>query len=270
MGLLPLRDFNPMRHIRRGYVTLAFIAANVIIFAVSLGGGEAAYSTVINTYGLVPIHLINDPAAGPVPAWATLFTSIFLHGGLLHLIGNMLYLHIFGDNVEDAVGHVRMIVFYGLCGLAAGLIHVVSDPTSAIPTIGASGAVSGILGAYLVLHPRARILVVGPYFMTFRLPALTVLGLWIVVQVGSAAFTATDQAGVAFWAHIGGFAAGAILIVPFRRRGVRLFGREREVRVGQATTSIIPDSGAGRGPVQNRRTPDDGPVPPRPQTVRRG
>ncbi|MEQ9350407.1 MAG: rhomboid family intramembrane serine protease, partial [Alphaproteobacteria bacterium] len=236
MGLIPLRDFNPVRQIRRNYVTLAIIIANVAIFFIGVSGGGESYQSIVESYGLVPAHLTGDGAAGAIPAWATLFTSMFLHGGVFHLLGNMLYLHIFGDNVEDAVGHFRMIVFYGLCGLAAGLVHVVSEPGSAIPTIGASGAVSGMLGAYLMLHPRARILVVGPFFMTLRLPAFAVLGLWIVVQVASAAAVSTGgvDGGIAFWAHVGGFAAGAVLIVPFRRRGVALLDRQRVVYVGRA------------------------------------
>ncbi|MFH0989766.1 MAG: rhomboid family intramembrane serine protease [bacterium] len=151
-------------------------------------------------------------------------SSLFLHGGWLHLGGNMLYLWIFGDNVEDKLGHGRFIVFYLLTGFSASVLHIVIDPGSAIPTIGASGAISGVLGAYLLLFPGVRVLTVIPIFIFLQfveLPALVILGFWFVMQffngILSLGFETSGMGGVAWWAHIGGFAAGLILVMPFRK-----------------------------------------------------
>jgi len=169
-----------------------------------------------------------------IPVGATLVTSMFLHADWLHLGGNMLFLWVFGDNVEDAMGHVKFLVFYILCGVAAALAHAVSDPTSVNPMIGASGAVSGVLGAYLLLHPRVRVIVLLFYRLPLPLPAFVVLGGWIALQVYSiysgASLPHSEGASVAFWAHVGGFATGMMLITFMRRPGVRLFdsGRNRK------------------------------------------
>jgi membrane associated rhomboid family serine protease len=151
---------------------------------------------------------------------------MFLHGGWMHLIGNMLYLWIFGNNVEDAMGHGRFVVFYLLCGLAAAFAQAFQDPGSTVPMIGASGAIGGVLGAYLLLYPQARVLVLIPlgfFFYTLRIRALYVLGFWFLLQFLLSAMTAGQQGGVAYWAHIGGFVAGMVLILPFRRKGFPLF-----------------------------------------------
>ena len=153
-------------------------------------------------------------------------TYIPLHGGLMHLLGNMLYLWIFGNNIEDSMGHVRFIIFYLLCGIAAALAQALQDPASTVPMIGASGAIGGVLGGYLMLFPRARVLVLVPlgFFMhTLRVPALFVLGIWFVMQFLYSAMTTGQPGGVAYWAHIGGFVAGAILIIPFRSSEFPLF-----------------------------------------------
>jgi membrane associated rhomboid family serine protease len=179
-------------------------------------------------YGLVPAEFTSGqdlPPAITLPIWLTLITSMFLHGSLLHVLGNMLYLWVFGDNVEGAMGRGRFIAFYLLCGIAAGLAQLALDPHSTIPQIGASGAIAGVLGAYFMLFPTSRILTVIPVFFFIRLvsiPAVVVLGIWILLQVVNSVTSLGVGSGVAWFAHIGGFAAGMALIVLFRRRGVRI------------------------------------------------
>jgi membrane associated rhomboid family serine protease len=165
-----------------------------------------------------------------VPAWVTPFTSMFLHGGWMHLIGNMLFLWIFGNNVEDAMGHVRFFVFYVLCGLVAVFAEALPNTGAEIPMIGASGAISGVLGAYLLLYPHARVLVVIPLGLILypvRLPAVWVLAFWFVFQLVSSLIASTEGGGVAFGAHIGGFLAGMALIPLFKHRDVRLLAPGR-------------------------------------------
>lgn len=224
--MIPLRDDNPSGSVP--FVSFTLIAACTLLFAwqVSLGPANRDF---IFAYGLIPALLFGDAALDPslarVPAAATVFTSMFLHGGLLHFVGNMLYLWIFADNVEDSMGHGRFLVFYFACGIAAALAQAVPEPASTIPMIGASGAISGVLGAYLLLYPHARVLVVIPlgfYLQQMRLPAGWVLGLWFVMQLASELSTPAGAGGVAFRAHIGGFVAGAALIPLFKRRRVRL------------------------------------------------
>jgi membrane associated rhomboid family serine protease len=182
---------------------------------------------------------------------------MFLHGGFMHLIGNMLFLWVLGDNVEDALGHRRFVVFYLVCGLIAALTHAVTDTASHIPMIGASGAISGVIGAYLMVHPKARIKTLVGYFI-LSLPAWVVLGFWIGFQFFSTAMAAGGAGGgVAWWAHIGGFFAGVALIIPMRRKGVALFDSDKkrfELRLGiekapkreTRRRSRIPDSGRSR------------------------
>lgn len=224
---LPIRDDNP--HTVTPFVTYGLIAACVAAFLwqLSLGeGGEAA----VAVFGLIPGHLFGTIAPNPnlpaIPAVLTLFTSMFLHGGWMHLLGNMLYLWIFGDNIEASLGHRRYLLFYLLCGLAAALAQGIAAPASGVPMIGASGAIAGVLGAYLVLHPRANIKVFVFLFIiitTINVPAFIVLGIWFAGQLLSSAATDAGAPGVAFMAHIGGFAAGAVLVFFFRRRGVEIF-----------------------------------------------
>lgn len=238
---LPLGDDNPYRHIRHAYVNWALIGACIAIFVHQAGLGPKTGDAFVLAFGAIPAVLFGQAHVAPdiatVPPVATLVTSIFLHGGWQHLLGNMLFLWVLGDNVEDSTGHGRYLVFYLLCGVLAGLSHAVIAPESKVPMIGASGAISGIMGAYLVLHPSARIRT----FLVFRivhLPAFIVLGLWILLQVWNAVTVDPGVPGVAWWAHVGGFAAGALLIVPFRRRGVLLFSRTPDAR----RRSILPDS----------------------------
>ena len=219
--MIPLKDDNPTRTVP--FVNYALIAGCVLVFFWQLSLGERIQAAIY-AYGLIPDVLLGDarlpPELAVVPAWMTVFTSMFLHGGWMHLIGNMLYLWIFADNVEDRLGHGRFVVFYALCGVAAALAQALPDPGSQVPMVGASGAISGVLGAYLLMFPRAHVLVLLPLgFLTqlVRLPALLVLGLWFVMQLLSEMFAATG-AGVAFRAHIGGFVAGLLLLPVFRRR----------------------------------------------------
>lgn len=199
----------------------------VFLWQFSMGaGGER----IIYALGVIPAVLLGQAELPPelalVPPSATMFTSMFMHGGWMHLIGNMLYLWIFGDNVEDSMGHGRFVVFYLVCGVAAVFAQALPDPSSTIPMVGASGAISGVLGGYLLLYPHARVLVVIPlgfYLHTTRLPAGVVLAMWFGLQLLSNAMSTGAEGGVAFRAHIGGFIAGMVLISLFKRRDVRLF-----------------------------------------------
>jgi len=177
-------------------------------------------------YALVPAEFLGGvdlPPKIPAPLWITLFTSIFMHGGIMHVLGNMLYLWVFGDNVEDAMGHGQFLAFYLLCGVVATFAQIAVDPGSPVPLIGASGAIAGVLAAYFMLFPYSRILTLVPIFFFLRLvsvPAAFLLGIWFLLQVLSGAGSLGNASGVAWFAHIGGFAAGAVLVFLFRRRGV--------------------------------------------------
>lgn len=230
--MIPLHDDNPSS--TAPLVTVGLIVACVSVFLWQLNLGDRAIQAFVFAFGVTPATLLGSAQLPPeiyrVPPWATVFTSMFLHGGWMHLIGNMLYLWIFGNNVEDAMGHARFVVFYLLCGIVAVAAQALPNPSSTIPMIGASGAISGVLGAYLLLYPRAQVLVLVPLgFFTrlVHLPALLVLGLWFVLQLISSALAPTAGGGVAFGAHIGGFVAGMALIPLFKRRTVRLFARAR-------------------------------------------
>ncbi len=186
----------------------------------------AAADAFVMQYGLVPAEFSSGrdlPPTIPIPVWLTLITSMFLHGGLLHVLGNMLYLWVFGDNVEGAMGRGRFLAFYLLCGIAAGLAQLALSTHSAVPQIGASGAIAGVLGAYFMLFPTSRILTIIPIFFFIRLisiPAVVVLGIWFLLQVVNSAVSGASGGGVAWFAHIGGFAAGMALVLVFRRRDV--------------------------------------------------
>ncbi|HEY7792133.1 MAG TPA: rhomboid family intramembrane serine protease [Vicinamibacterales bacterium] len=209
--MIPLRDIVPSR--TRPYVTVTIIILNAAAFFLEISLPPAARQQLIQTYGLVPAAF----------AWSAVFTSMFLHAGWLHIGGNMLYLWIFGDNVEDQVGHGRFVIFYLLCGTVAALAQTFSDPMSPVPTIGASGAIAGVMGAYIVLYPKSRVLTLIPLFVFWEIieiPAVFFLGFWFLLQVFSAGTvtTGTQQGGgVAFWAHIAGFLAGIAAVLIFRR-----------------------------------------------------
>jgi membrane associated rhomboid family serine protease len=207
------------------FVTLALIAANVLAFFVELGQpSERALQSFIESWGVVPKeYLLRSDLAPriPLPFWSTLATSMFLHGGWAHLGGNMLYLWIFGDNLEKVMGHLRFLIFYLVCGVAAGFAHIAFNLESRVPTVGASGAISGILGGYLLMFPRNRVKVLTRGGVT-SVPAFVMLGLWIVVQLvsGFGSITQTaESGGVAFMAHVGGFVAGLVLVRLFARNG---------------------------------------------------
>jgi membrane associated rhomboid family serine protease len=241
--VFPLKDDVPTQSFP--LITVGLIAINVLVYAYEFALGfpadgsraatlraERAYEALVFEFGLIPCRLTDacpprlaTMLAGAPPPWLTVFTSMFLHGGLFHLAGNMLYLWIFGNNVEDSMGRLRYLVFYFLCGVAAAAAQYLSGPSSAVPMIGASGAVSGALGAYLLLFPHARVwtlVVFGFFFRLVPVPAVIVLGFWIVVQVVNGLITfghgESGVGGVAFLAHVGGFVAGMALALPLRRR----------------------------------------------------
>ena len=229
--MIPLHDDNPTRI--TPIITVFIIAACVIVFLWQLSLGENRQAGVV-AFGLIPAVLFDYtqlPAGlDIIPAWSTLFSSMFLHGGWMHLIGNMLYLWIFGNNIEDSMGHTRFIVFYVLCGIGAAMAQAIPNPESTVPMIGASGAISGVLGAYLLLYPRAKVLVLFPigfYITTFRLSAAAVLAFWFVFQILNSLLTAGQQGGVAWGAHIGGFITGMLLIAFFKHRKIRFFAPAR-------------------------------------------
>ena len=221
--MIPLRDKNPTQ--RAPIVTVALIVVNVAVFVYEVGlGGRLEH--FFYAFGVVPADIVGSLASGTFNPGAiiALFTSMFLHGGWLHLGGNMLFLWIFGDNVEDKLGHFRFLVFYFLCGLVASTLHIFISPHSTTPTVGASGAISGVLGAYLFMFPRARVVTLIPIFIFIQiaeLPALFVLGFWFVMQFFNGllalGYETGGMGGVAWWEHIGGFVSGLILVIPFRR-----------------------------------------------------
>ena len=237
---LPLYDVNRLRFIRRQYVTLAIIVANVGVHAVLWAAGSLGLSGyVVVSLGYIP-SVVNDIAELPpelvsVPEEATLLTYSFLHANWMHLGTNMLFLWVFGDNVEDALGHFRFAVFYALCAAAGALAHGWLMPASENPLIGASGAVAGVSAAYLMLHPRVRVWILVLYRIPLPIPAWVPLGLWVAMQF---VMIAADPFGEVSWAaHVGGILAGAALMVVMRRRGVPLFDRR-----------IVPPEAAILGP----------------------
>jgi len=231
--MIPLRDDNTPA--RTPVVTRVLVVLCVLVFLWQMSLGPQAGQAAVYALGVIPAVLFGREALpaelAVVAPTLTIFTSMFMHGGFMHLLGNMLYLWIFGDNVEDSMGRVRFVVFYLLCGVAAVFAQALPDPGSNIPMIGASGAISGVLGAYLLMYPHARVLVgipLGFVLQTVRMPAGIVLVLWFVLQFASSLFARGGEGGVAFGAHIGGFIAGMVLIPLFKRRDVPLrlpFGR---------------------------------------------
>jgi membrane associated rhomboid family serine protease len=215
--MLPLRDEFPSRG--TPFINYILIAVNIVVFIwqymVATQDPELAYA-----YALVPADFMNGITVIDI---SRVFTSMFMHGGIAHIGGNMLYLWIFGDNIEDSMGHARYLVFYLLGGVLASLAHIVTSPNSTIPTVGASGAIAAVLGAYIVLYPRARIMTLvtlGFFIRLTMVPAIIVLGLWFILQLfqGFLTLGMADMGGVAFWAHIGGFVVGMVLVKLFATR----------------------------------------------------
>ncbi|MGD9903146.1 MAG: rhomboid family intramembrane serine protease [Vicinamibacterales bacterium] len=210
--MIPLRDVIPAR--TRPVVTIALLLVNAAVFAVEAGLDEQEIERFVRVWGLVPAAF----------SWTAVATSMFVHGGFLHFAGNMLYLWIFGDNVEDRLGRGRFLVFYLLCGAGAAVAQTLVAPDSPIPMVGASGAIAGVMGAYFVLYPRSRVLTLFPFpLMLFEMPAVYLLGVWFVMQfvngLGSLSLAREGDlaGGVAFWAHVAGFAVGVILVLILRR-----------------------------------------------------
>lgn len=231
--MIPIRDDNPVR--KTPYMTIFIIAANVLVFLYQIVLGGRGGEEFIFKFGAIPYEIthFSEVSTNPVydtpfPNIFTLFTAMFIHGGFMHIIGNMLYLWIFGDNIEYIMGSFRFLLFYLLVGLAASFSHIIMEPSSAVPMIGASGAISGVLGAYLIKFPKAKVLVVIFLFIiiqTVYIPAVFVLGFWFLMQLvsGFSSLGVQGGGGVAWWAHIGGFITGILLVNKFQKRRVTLY-----------------------------------------------
>ncbi|MFP7671761.1 rhomboid family intramembrane serine protease [Marivita sp. S0852] len=222
--MFPIRDHNPSGRIP--YVTYALIVANVGIFLSywTLMQDDRAIMRFYFDWALIPA-LVSDGQG-----WTGFFTSLFLHGGWMHLLGNMLFLFIFGDNMEDKMGHLGFAVFYLIAGIGAGLVHYIAAPGSPVPTVGASGAIAGVMGGYLLLFPKAKVdilIIIVVFFKIFPIPAFIMLGLWFAMQVFGGFGSAADEAGVAYWAHVGGFVIGLGLTIPvwLRLGAIRFWNR---------------------------------------------
>ena len=225
--MFPIRDHNPSR--RTPFVTWALMAANIVIFLAyypALSGNPYDLGQFWQDWALIPAEVADGREA------YTLFTSMFLHGGWMHLAGNMLFLWVFGDNMEDAFGHLGFLLFYLVCGIAADGLQIISAPASHVPVVGASGAIAGVLGGYLLLYPLAKVdilVILIVFFKTFAVRAWIVLGIWFALQIFGGLSARADEGGVAYWAHAGGFVAGVVLALPwFLRRGGSAFWNRTE------------------------------------------
>ena len=221
--MLPYKDDNPARKVP--FVTFLIIAINIFVFILQMLSGKNGQN-IVYSYGAIPHNIITFESAQPIHPAATIFTSMFMHGGLFHIGGNMLYLWIFGNNIEDRLGHVRFLIFYLFCGVVAAFSHALTDPSSNIPMIGASGAVSGVLGSYILLYPMAKVhtlIFLGFFVQVVKIPALIVIGFWAIIQVVNGLVTQglSNQGGVAWFAHIGGFLAGLLTIKLWLLRRVQ-------------------------------------------------
>ncbi len=220
--MIPLNDENPTE--LTPWMTLLLIAANLVVWWQLQGAGvdfPRLEASVID-YGTYPCEItgqVSGECRTEGPGWSALLISMFMHGGWMHLLGNMLFLWVFGNNIEDSMGHLRFLVFYVVCGLAASFAHIFFSPASNVPMVGASGAISGIMGAYILLYPGARVRTFFPPFFFFRIRAFFFLLLWFMLQLweGLAMQPTAEEGGVAVWAHIGGFVAGLLLIKAFDR-----------------------------------------------------
>lgn len=224
--MIPIRDRNPSGTFP--VVTVGIILANVLVFLIQLSLGDRLEPFLFQ-FGVVPMKVVyasEIPDSTFINTYFPFLSYMFLHGGFVHLIGNMWYLWIFGDNIEDRLGRARFLLFYFLCGVGSAIVHVVFNRESGIPCVGASGAIAGVLGAYMITFPRARVLVILPLFIIWEfieLPAIIVLGFWFLIQFfsGTAAISSAQGGGVAWWAHIGGFVLGIIFIKVFPKSRYR-------------------------------------------------
>ncbi|MGQ2909252.1 MAG: rhomboid family intramembrane serine protease [Aliihoeflea sp.] len=247
---IPLHDANRLRFIKAQYVTVGLIAVNVIAYFWSVAGGWEATQAAAYSYGYIPSvafdHVDLPPELVVLPGEASYVTYAFLHGDLLHLGGNMLFLWVFGDNVEDAMGHLKFLAFYLACAVAGALFHGMMAPMSQVPLIGASGAVAGIVSAYLLLHPRVKIWVLAFGRLPLRIPAWIVLALWIGFQFVMLALAGEDQ--ISWAAHIGGIIAGAVLLVVLKRSEVPLLDRHIVTPQAAVVAPARADATRSRGP----------------------
>jgi membrane associated rhomboid family serine protease len=225
---IPLHDANSLHHIKLQYVTIGLIAANVIVYLTTLVGGDNFTNAAVLGHGFIPSVANHTAVLGPefvdVPADFNYLTYAFLHADILHLGGNMLFLWVFGDNVEDALGHLRFLIFYLACAVAGAVFHGWVAPDSQAPLIGASGAIAGVVTAYLILHPRVKIWILAFFRIPLRIPAYLLLALWILLQFAMFAFGGDDR--VSWACHIGGIIAGAILVLVLRRQHAPLLDKK--------------------------------------------
>jgi membrane associated rhomboid family serine protease len=220
--VIPLYDSDPLDKNPWAVVTWSLIVINIVVFVIELNASEATELALIRDYAVIPAAITGKlTLGGSLPPVWSVFTYTFLHGGWMHIIGNMLFLWVLGDNIEDAMGSVRFFFFYMLCGAAGGIAHLLIYPDSVVPLIGASGAVAGVVAAYLMLRPCARIVVLVYGLVPLPLRSAWVLGFWALVQVWNV--LTPVKGDTAWWAHIGGLAAGAVLVVVLRRPELRLF-----------------------------------------------
>lgn len=224
MPFVPLHDAGPLRHIRHAWVAWSLIAANCAVFLLSPREVDAVHGAAIR-FGLIPAVVNGDYVLPPdyqaIPNVLTLLTYAFLHGDIWHLAGNMMFLWVFADDVEESLGHLRFLAFYCLSAVGAGYVQALAVPASDIPVIGASGAIAGVAGAYFMLHPFAKVWTLALGRLPLRFASIWIIGYWAVFQVFEVSTTADGE--IAWWTHIGGFLTGALLVIVFRRRGVVLF-----------------------------------------------
>jgi len=220
--VIPIYDNDPLEKSHRAYVTFVLIALNIAIFAVQDAASDNTSTLLLVNFALFPVALSGEAVTGGfMPPSFSLLTYMFLHGGWMHLLFNMLFLWVFADNIEDALGRGRFLAFYLLCGMAGGAAHVLAAPQSNVPLVGASGAIAGVIAAYLMIRPCAKITVLIFGFIPIKLASYWVLGFWILTQVWHV--FSLEKSDTAWWAHVGGLVAGAALITVMRPAGVRLF-----------------------------------------------
>jgi membrane associated rhomboid family serine protease len=244
--VIPIYDNDPLEKSHRPYVNWVLIALNIAIFLVQVGSTDKAATQILLNFALFPVAVTGDAITGGfMPPSFSIFTYMFLHGGWSHIFFNMLFLWVFGDNIEDALGHARYLAFYLLCGMAGAAAHVLALPESNVPLVGASGAIAGVIAAYLMIRPCAKVTVLIFLAIPIRLASYWVLGFWVLTQVWHVMSEASGD--TAWWAHIGGLVAGAVLVTVMRQPGVLLFECMRPEDV-VASTESSPAGGPQSGP----------------------